>query len=91
MNERSYPWGEPRDDDYDEEPACKHCGYQLDWAECHMIDCEDGWYDDYEEDCINNDPGTYVICRECNGKGGHWYCANKDCNPPQLSEPDVKT
>lgn len=87
MNERSYPWGEPRDDEYEEEPTCKHCGYQMDWAECHMIDCEDGQYDAYEQDAINNDLGTYVKCYECNGQGGHWYCPNKDCNPPSDAPP----
>lgn len=78
-------------DDYDEEPTCKHCGYQMDWAECHMIDCEDGQYDAYEQDAINNDPGTYLKCYECNGKGGHWYCPNKDCNPsPSTSNEEQK-
>jgi len=87
VNERSYPWGEPRDDDYDEDPTCKHCGYQMAWGPCHMIDCEDGEYDAYEQDAINNDPGSYVKCDECNGLGSHWYCLNKDCNPPQSANP----
>lgn len=59
---------------------CKHCGWEMDWAECHMIDCEDGVYDLGEEDCINYDPGTWATCYECNGKGGYWYCANQACD-----------
>lgn len=76
------PYG-PVDSDYEDEPSCPDCGYQMDWAECHMIDCEDGEYDLGEEDPINYDPGTYAKCRECGGKGGWWYCPNKDCPPPE--------
>ena len=69
----------------DEEPDwhyCPHCGNDMDWADCWMIDCEDGEYDLYEEDCINYGPGTYAKCQECDGNGGWWYCPNKDCKPP---------
>jgi len=62
-------------------PACAKCGNQMDWAECHMIDCEEGYYDLGEEDCINYDPGTYAMCGECEGEGGWWYCPNEDCKP----------
>lgn len=78
------------EDAYEDEPSCPKCGYQMDWAECHMIDCEEGYYDLGEEDCINYDRGTYVVCRECEGKGGHWYCPNKDCPPsPSTSSPEA--
>ncbi len=73
--------------DYDDRRACSRCGWEMEWAECHMIDCEDGVYDAYEEDCINNDPGTFVNCSECHGKGGHWYCPNDKCHPTQEGQP----
>lgn len=79
------PWGPDDGPDYDDEPSCPHCGYQMAWADCHMIDCEGGQYDLYEEDCINYDPGTYAKCEECDGEGGRWYCPNKDC-PPTSTE-----
>lgn len=69
------------DDDRYNARICEHCGCELEWAECHMIDCEDGMYDLGEEDCINYDLGTYVKCRECDGEGGHWYCPNAKCKP----------
>jgi hypothetical protein len=59
---------------------CKKCGCEMDWADCWMIDCEEGYYDLGEEDCINYDPGTYVKCSECEGNGGWWYCPNKECS-----------
>jgi hypothetical protein len=61
-------------DDSDRYVTCKVCGNDMEWAECYMIDCEEGFYDLGEEDCINYDPGTYVKCRECDGNGGWWYC-----------------
>lgn len=80
---------EPFDYDDVEIPSCKHCGWDMSWADCHMIDCEDGEYDAYEEDCINNDPGTFVTCHECGGKGGHYYCPNEKCLPPNQN-PNLK-
>lgn len=69
------------DCDWDDTPCCPHCGGMMDWADCHMIDCEDGVYDLGEEDPINYDPGTYATCGECGGKGGWWYCPDKNCKP----------
>jgi hypothetical protein len=70
-------------------PACSHCGGQMDWADCWMIDCEEGYYDLHEQDCINYDPGTYAKCSECEGKGGWWYCPSKECKPVSASEPNT--
>lgn len=61
-------------------PYCKKCGNGMDWADCWQIDCEEGVYDAYEEDCINNDPGTWMTCETCEGKGGWWYCPNPACS-----------
>lgn len=61
--------------DFDEEDdTCPECGTPMEWSPCHMIDCEEGNYDLYEEDPINYDPGTYAACSECDGEGGSWYC-----------------
>lgn len=67
----------------DEEPVyhfCKACGWEMDWADCWMIDCEDGEYDAHDQDCINFGPGSYRTCETCEGAGGWWYCQNKDCS-----------
>lgn len=68
--------------DYDEPvyQFCKKCGSEMEWVDCWQIDCEDGCYDAYEEDCINNDPGTFVICETCEGDGGWWCCPVKECS-----------
>ena len=65
---------------------CSNCGCEMDWADCWMIDCEEGYYDLGEEDCINYDPGTYVKCSECEGNGGWWYCPNKQCTPAEADQ-----
>jgi hypothetical protein len=53
----------------------------MEWAECIAIDCEQGWYDEYEEDPINCNPGDMARCGECDGKGGWWFCPNYKCQP----------
>jgi hypothetical protein len=73
------------DDDERYPKSCEVCGWDMEWAECHMIDCEDGAYDLGEEDPINYAPGTYDTCRECDGKGGWWYCPNDKCQPTQAN------
>jgi hypothetical protein len=57
---------------------CKKCGNEMQWADCWMIDCEDGWYDMSEQDCINYEPGTYAKCETCEGHGGWCYCPQCD-------------
>lgn len=70
--------GDIPDIDYDPTPVCK-CGHEMEWADCWMIDCEDGYYDLGEVDCINYGPGTYEKCTGCDGQGGGWYCPSKSC------------
>lgn len=48
------------------------------WVPC-WNGCDDGFFDEYEDDPINFAPGeSYERCSECRGKGG-WrvcgYCA----------------
>lgn len=70
------------DQEYDAR-VCDKCGSDLEWVECHMIDCEDGWYDEYEEDPINCSPGDYRKCGECGGEGGWFFCP---CCPTKNSQ-----
>lgn len=67
--------------DWEYAPCCKKCGGEMDWADCWQIDCEEGEYDEYEEDPINFSPGSYRKCETCEGKSGWWYCPNKACSP----------
>jgi hypothetical protein len=43
------------------------------WLPC-WNGCEDGYFDAYEDDPINCDPGELELCHECHGKGGHTVC-----------------
>jgi hypothetical protein len=66
------------DDGYsapDPEPRrCPDCGDEMDWADCVAFDCEEGLVDAYEDDPINEEPGTLVPCSQCDGQGGWWVC-----------------
>jgi hypothetical protein len=46
------------------------------------LSCQDGYFDAYEDDPINNDEGDMEPCRECRAEGGWTVCgqcnANKD-------------
>lgn len=68
--------------DYDEPQYhfCKKCGNEMAWADCWQINCEEGQYDEYEDDAINFAPGSYRNCETCKGKGGWWYCENPACS-----------
>jgi hypothetical protein len=52
---------------------CPTCGNFLDWEDC-WAGCDDGVWDDHDEDPINSPPGTWVTCGECRGKGGFLVC-----------------
>jgi hypothetical protein len=54
------------------------------WVPC-FAGCDDGLIDEYEDDPINETPGTYSRCPECRGKGGWRVCG--ECN---LSNPDAE-
>ena len=54
------------------------------WVNCHA-GCNDGWFDAYEDDPINCDPGETETCEECNGEGGWVVCG--ECNK---DNPDVE-
>lgn len=50
----------------------------MEWEECHS-GCDDGYFDGYEDDPIYYQPGDLVICHNCRGEGGTWWCMNKEC------------
>jgi len=58
---------------------CAVCHCEMEWGECGGLGCEDGYYDAYEDDPNFYDPGDWVACPQCNGRGGSWYCETKDC------------
>ena len=54
------------------------------WVPCYA-GCDEGYFDAYEDDPINEDPGTFEACSECHGRGGFRVCMQ--CN---LDNPDVE-
>lgn len=55
---------------------CPQCGHYTYWRECPAFDCEDGYYDGYEDDPLWYDPGELVRCEECHGRGYFHWCPN---------------
>jgi len=53
-------------------PACGHSPTHTRY--CDNIDCDDGFVDLYDEDPINESPGTLERCSECHGTGHHHWC-----------------
>lgn len=54
------------------------------WVPC-WNGCNEGWFDDYEDDPIECEPGEISRCAECKGKGGWRVCG--ECN---ISNPDAE-
>lgn len=53
--------------------VCPDCGCGMEWMDCYT-NCDGGYYDAYEDDGVNEAPGTFVPCGECGGDGGWWFC-----------------
>lgn len=51
------------------------------WVPC-WNGCEDGYFDAYEDDPINNDMGDLELCSQCHGNGGWVVCAQCNANNP---------
>lgn len=63
------------------EGKCPHCEHTV----IHQIDCtygcENGWFDDHDEDPLNYYPGeSESKCMECLGTGFETWCANCGAN-----------
>lgn len=54
------------------------------WVPC-WTGCDEGYFDAYEDDPINCDPGDLEVCDECRGRGGWVVCG--ECN---LNNPDAE-
>lgn len=63
---------------------CSVHGYVGDstaWVPCWQ-GCEDGYFDAYQDDPINNDEGDLELCSECHGEGGWVVCGQCNINNP---------
>lgn len=65
--------------------SCPRCGGMWAWFPCTNFGCEDGLVDLYEDDPINESPGTFVTCPECHGREGGWWCAKCRANDQTLT------
>lgn len=65
-------------DDYVEEyeASCPKCGhFPLRRRDCDNIGCDEGYFDEADEDPINFMPGeSYLKCSECKGTGCVIWC-----------------
>lgn len=66
-------------DDYDDDvelsaECCETHKVSLLRRECSAFDCEDGYYDGYEDDPLWYDEGEMVRCSDCNGRGYFEWC-----------------
>ncbi len=60
------------------EQICPVCQSELEWTECWK-GCDEGFFDEYDEDPINFSPGESLIeCEECHGEGGYLQCPSVD-------------
>jgi hypothetical protein len=51
------------------------------WVPC-WTGCDEGYFDAYEDDPINNDPGDEELCSECHGEGGFTVCGKCNLDNP---------
>lgn len=64
------------DYEIDTDTACQQCGHSpIHWRRCERIGCDDGYYDEYEDDAINYSPGEVLTkCETCHGTGIERWC-----------------
>ena len=63
-------------DDYElDDTVCPNCGHGPTHSRYCQNFCDDGWFDDYDEDPINFMPGeSESLCQECWGTGVERWC-----------------
>ncbi len=67
-------------ENYDEQPICPECEYELAWECCYQCDGSSVYGHDCGEDCCAClEPEENEPCDECSGIGGWYYCANPQC------------
>ena len=60
---------------------CPDCGQDMDWIDCDLCGGE-GYFDGetlMEEDPLWYGPDDIERCEQCEGKGGWWWCSNREC------------
>jgi hypothetical protein len=68
----NYPDDEWEEDD---ERPCPACGHHATRSQhCTDFGCDEGFVDAYEDDQINESPGTWVPCPVCCGHGIIIWC-----------------
>jgi len=75
FDERRQTWICPKHGDVGDNTAWVPC-----WAGCN-----EGYFDEYEDDPITYDPGDLSLCSECHGNGGWTLCG--ECN---FDNPDAE-
>lgn len=71
------------DDDCEhEDNPCPKCGeYEVRSRCCDVINCDDGYCDEHDDDPINFGPGEeFTMCRECYGTGHLRWCSKCGCD-----------
>jgi len=65
-------------DDYEiDDLPCPKCGHHVTHSRhCSNFHCQDGMEDLYEDDPVNESPGTFIGCGECCGTGIERWCPN---------------
>jgi len=67
------------------ELTCDECLHECSWTDCE--DCGgDGGHDGYDEDPLWYRPNNIIPCSQCLGKGGWWYCENRECKSGTITE-----
>ena len=62
------------DDFYDvDDPECPACGNSVTHSQ-RCGECDEGYNDAYEDDPINESPGTWLTCGACHGHGLQRWC-----------------
>ena len=67
--------GMSEDFEADFDSCCPKCGHTVIHSrDCNNF-CEDGYFDEADDDPINFMPGeSHTVCRECNGTGIEVWC-----------------
>lgn len=57
------------------ETPCPECGSSpTHWRECTALGCDEGLFDEYDDDPINAAPGDFSECITCAGTGVEHWC-----------------
>ena len=69
------------DYEIDDEVSCPLCDHSpLHYRDCTNW-CDDGYFDESDDDAINYTPGeSFRECEECHGTGVEWWCPKCGAN-----------